>query len=68
VSRQKGKGAKRKRSWHRRGIGPDLAFADAIKRLTHAQGNVPKHLNEDRYAEAYRELHKPVRADEDVAS
>lgn len=31
--RQKGKSMKRKRSWHRRGIGPDLAFAAAIRRL-----------------------------------
>lgn len=35
-SRQKGKSRKRKRSWHRRGIGPDLAFAAAMRKLTRA--------------------------------
>lgn len=34
--RQKGKSRKRKRSWHRRGIGPDLAYAKAMKRLVRA--------------------------------
>lgn len=31
--RQKGKSMKRKRSWHRRGAGPDRAWARAVKRL-----------------------------------
>jgi hypothetical protein len=35
-SRQKGKGNKRKRSWHRRGPGPDWAFQNAMKKLTRA--------------------------------
>ncbi|UIW13297.1 hypothetical protein SEA_CREWMATE_45 [Arthrobacter phage Crewmate] len=37
--RQKGKGAKRKRSWHRRGSGPDRAFAYAMRRLARAGMN-----------------------------
>ncbi|WIC90194.1 hypothetical protein SEA_VROOMVROOM_44 [Arthrobacter phage VroomVroom] len=34
--RQKGKGLKRKRSWHRRGYGPDRAFRSAMRRLERA--------------------------------
>lgn len=34
--RQKGKGPKRKRSWHRRGAGPDRAFRSAMRRLERA--------------------------------
>ena len=34
--RQKGKGHKRKRSWHRRGAGPDRSFARAVRRLERA--------------------------------
>lgn len=34
--RQKGKGSKRKRSWHRRGDGPDAAFRAAMKRINKA--------------------------------
>lgn len=33
---QKGKHHKRKRSWHRRGGGPDRAFASAIRRIERA--------------------------------
>ena len=34
--RQKGKGMKRKSSWHTRGSGPDWAFAKAIKKIERA--------------------------------
>lgn len=34
--RQKGKNHKRKRSWHRRGNGPDRAFRAATRRLDRA--------------------------------
>lgn len=37
--RQKGKGHKRKRSWHRRGVGPDRAWARAVKQLDKATKN-----------------------------
>uniref|UniRef100_A0A9E7MIN9 DNA adenine methyltransferase n=1 Tax=Arthrobacter phage SWEP2 TaxID=2945958 RepID=A0A9E7MIN9_9CAUD len=37
--RQKGHGRKRKRSWHRRGPGPDRAFRKAIRRLERAGMN-----------------------------
>jgi len=37
--RQKGKSMKRKRSWHRRGAGPDNAFAAAMRRLAKAGMN-----------------------------
>jgi len=36
---QKGKHHKRKRSWHRRGRGPDRAFARAIRKLERAGGS-----------------------------
>ncbi len=35
--RQKGKGPKRKRSWHRRGGGPDAAWRAAAARLDAAR-------------------------------
>jgi hypothetical protein len=36
MSQQKGKHMKRKRSWHRRGAGPDRAFRAAMRRLKKA--------------------------------
>jgi hypothetical protein len=36
---QKGKSRKRKRSWHRRGAGPDRAWARAIRRIEKAIKN-----------------------------
>ncbi|QGJ92067.1 hypothetical protein SEA_KEELAN_103 [Gordonia phage Keelan] len=40
--RQKGKGHKRKRSWHRRGAGPDLAWRAANRTLDSALKRMEK--------------------------